>query len=445
MATFLNQQFLRVAATHAARVCVAQKPAVSAILSGFLRSVRFAFHAKCCASKSTHFIIDGSTSKVFYSKKWLGSMLILGFLVTACDQKKELPVAEAVPVDPNIVELTDQLAKDIKLHTVDLVEMRGTLRVPGTVQVDEQRIARIGASVTGRITDIEATLGQNVKNGQLLATLNSTELAQNQLVYIKAAQQIALQTKAVERAKLLQEADVIGAAELLRRQAELSAAQAELNAARDQLQVLGMNENAIDKLSSTGQIRSFSNVVSRISGTVISRKVNLGQVVQPAEELFIIADLSRVWVVAEVPEQQVDLIKIGEEVVVEIPALRDKQYRAKLIFEGDVVNPETRTVTIRSELQNTDREIKPDMLVSMLIQSQPLPKLAVPLQSIVRENDITYVYLQLSPNKFRLREVTLGAEYGGMVHVESGLATGEKVVSDGAFHVNNERKRKELE
>jgi cobalt-zinc-cadmium efflux system membrane fusion protein len=370
-----------------------------------------------------------------------------GLIATGCEQKPAPAPAPAKleVVDPYIVDISDQLASQVKLHTANNVEMRGTLRVPGTVQVDEQRIARIGASVTGRIKDIEVTLGQNVKNGQLLATLNSTELAQNQLVYIKAAQQIGLQTKAVERAKLLQEADVIGAAELQRRQAELSAAQADLNAARDQLLVLGMNESAIDKLSSTGQIRSYSNVTTRLSGTVISRKVNLGQVVQPAEELFIIADLSHVWVVAEVPEQQIDLIKVGEEVLVEIPALANKQYKAKLIYEGDIVNPETRTVTVRSDLQNVNREIKPDMLVSMLIQSRAEQKLAVPLQSIVRENDNTYIYVQLAPNKFRLREVKLGPDYNGMVSVESGLAMGEVVVSDGAFHLNNERKRKELE
>jgi cobalt-zinc-cadmium efflux system membrane fusion protein len=383
-------------------------------------------------------------SKSATSKKLLLILCTFSILVAGCDKKEAAP-AQVAAVDPFIVEITDQLAKQIKLHTAANIEMRGTLRVPGSVQVDEQRMARIGASVTGRIKDIEVTLGQNVKNGQLLATLNSTELAQNQLVYIKAAQQIGLQTKAVERAKLLQEADVIGAAELQRRQAELSAAQADLNAARDQLLVLGMNESAIDKLSSTGQIRSYSNVTARLSGTVISRKVNLGQVVQPAEELFILADLSHVWVVAEVPEQQVDLIKVGEEVQVEIPALGNKQYKAMLIYEGDIVNPETRTVTVRSDLENINREIKPDMLVSMLIQSLPEQKLAVPLQSIVRENDNTYVYVQLAPNKFRLREVKLGLEYNGMVNIESGVAMGEIVVADGAFHVNNERKRKELE
>lgn len=378
-------------------------------------------------------------------RRYAGVALLAVLLLSGCDAKKTEAPVEAKPVDPNIVEITQQLAAQIKLHKTGHIAMRGTLRVPGSVQVDEQRMARIGASVTGRIKDIEVTLGQNVKSGQLLATLNSTELAQNQLVYIKAAQQIGLQTKAVERAKLLQEADVIGTAELQRREAELSAAQAELNAARDQLLVLGMNESAINKLSHTGQIRSYSNVVARISGTVISRKVNLGQVVQPAEELFTIADLSHVWVVAEVPEQQIDLIKVGEEVVVEIPALDNKQYKAKLIYEGDVVNPETRTVTVRSDIQNIDREIKPDMLVSMLIQSHPEQKLAVPLQSIVRENDHTYVYVQLAPNKFRFREVALGQSYEGMVTIVSGLAEGEVIIADGAFHVNNERKRKELE
>ncbi len=384
-------------------------------------------------------------SNISQSKKMLLAICLASLLATGCNAKKAEAPVEAKVVDPNIVEITEQLAQQIKLHTVGHIEMRGTLRVPGTIQVDEQRMARIGASVTGRIRDIEATLGQNVKNGEVLATLNSTELAQNQLVYIKAAQQIGLQTKAVERARLLQEADVIGAAELQRRESELSAAQAELNAARDQLLVLGMNESAIDKLTKSAQIRSYSNVISRINGTVISRKVNLGQVVQPAEELFIIADLSHVWVVAEVPEQQIDLIKVGEEVVVEIPALANKQYKAKLIYEGDVVNPETRTVTVRSDLANADREIKPDMLVSMLIQSQPEAKLALPLQSIVRENDSTYVYVQLSPNKFRLREVELGPEHEGMVTILNGISDGEIVVADGAFHVNNERKRKELE
>lgn len=385
-----------------------------------------------------HEMLENNTKKCFL-------LLLTTFLLSACSSKNEENAVDVVEVDPNVVELTAQLTAQIKLYTATKVEMRDYFRVPASIQVDEQRMARIGASVTGRIKDIEATLGQQVQQGQVLATLNSTELAQSQLMYIKSTQQIALQTKAVERARLLQEADVIGNAELQRREAELSSAQAEVNAARDQLLVLGMSEAAVDKLGYTGQIRSYSNVNARISGTVISRKVNLGQVVQPAEELFIIADLSHLWVVAEVPEQQIELIDTGEEVSVEIPALNNKQYKAKLIFEGDIVNPQTRTVTVRSDIENIDKEIKPDMLASMLIQSNPVLKLAVPLESIVRENDQTHVYVQLEPKKFKLREVTLGEESNGLVAIVNGIDDGEVVVASGAFHVNNERKRKELE
>ncbi|HWU35235.1 MAG TPA: efflux RND transporter periplasmic adaptor subunit [Methylovorus sp.] len=370
--------------------------------------------------------------------------LLMGMSLAGCKPaEEEKPVAEAV--DPNIVELTPSLQQQVKLATVGMSDIRETLRIPGSVQVDEQRMARIGASVTGRITDIDVVLGQDVKQGQVLATVNSTELAQNQLLYIKAMQQISLQTKAVERARLLLNADVISAAEVQRREAELSAAQAELNAARDQLMILGMSSGAIAQLSKSGQIHSFSSVSARLAGTIISRKVNLGQVVQPAEELFIVADLSHVWAVAEVPEQQVGLIQEGEEVMIEIPALNNRQFKGKLIYVGDIVNPQTRTVTVRTDLENADDTIKPDMLVSMVVQSLPTPKLAVPMQGIVRENDRDHVFVQISPNKFRLREVVLGPEFQGMATVESGVVAGDVVVADGAFHVNNERKRKELE
>ena len=371
-------------------------------------------------------------------------VLLLASTLSACKPAKNDQEKKAI-ADPNVVELTPALQEKIQLVKVGEAEIREVLRMPGSIQVDEQRVARIGAPVTGRITDIDAVLGQQVKQGQTLATLNSTELAQNQLVYIKALQQIDLHSKAVERARTLLEADVISKAELQRREAELSAAQAELNAAADQLQVLGMSTQGIAKLSKTSAMHSFSNVIARISGTVINRRINLGQVVQPADELFVVADLSRVWAVAEVPERGIDLIEKGQEVDIEIPAINDKPIKGKLIYVGDVVNPETRTVTVRSELNNVKGEIKPDMLVSMLVQSKPISKLSVPVKSIVREEDKDHVFVQIAPNKYRLREVTVGDDYQGMVAIVNGVESGEIVVSEGAFHLNNERKRKELE
>lgn len=385
------------------------------------------------------------TTKNISRNQLVLALMATFFVLSGCKGKEApAPVAQEV-VDPSVVEIAAELQSQIKVVKADTFDIREVLRIPGSIQVDEQRMARIGAPVTGRITDIDAVLGQDVKQGETLAKLNSTELAQNQLTFIKAMQQISLQTKAVERAKLLLEADVIGAAELQRREAELSAAQADLNAARDQLMVLGMSEKAVARLSSTSQISSFSNVSARLSGTVISRKVNLGQVVQPAEELFVVADLSHVWAVAQVPEQQVELIQEGEEVSIEIPALNNIQVLGKLIYVSDVVNPQTRTVTVRTDLNNHKGDMKPDMLVSMLVLSKPVQRLAVPVQAVVRENDKDHVFVQLAPTKYRLQEVVLGTEYQGMVAIQSGLEPGEMVVSDGAFHLNNERKRKELE
>ena len=371
-------------------------------------------------------------------------VFIMSVMLAACKPAKNEEEKKVV-VDPYVVELTPALQEKIKLVKVGEAEIREVLRIPGSIQVDEQRIARIGAPVTGRVVDIDAVLGQSVKRGETLATLNSTELAQNQLVYIKALQQIDLHSKAVERARILLESDVISKAELQRRESELSGAQAELNAANDQLQVLGMSPQSIAKLSKSSQMRSMSSVTSRIAGTVINRQINLGQVVQPADELFVVADLSRVWAVAEVPEREVDLIEKGQEVDIEIPALNTAPIKGKLIYIGDVVNPQTRTVTVRSELNNAKAAIKPDMLVSMLVQSKPTSKLSVPVQAIVREEDKDHVFVQIAPNKYRLREVTVGDDYHGMVAIVNGIEAGEVVVGEGAFHLNNERKRKELE
>lgn len=369
---------------------------------------------------------------------------VLLFLLLGCGAKEKAEQVKEV-ADPNVVELGPELQKQVQVIKVGDAEIRELLRIPGSIQVDEQRMAKIGAPVTGRITEISAVLGQLVKQGQVLATVNSTELAQNQLAYIKALQQISLQSKAVDRAKVLLEADVISAAELQRREAELSGAKADLIAARNQLLVLGMSNASISKLSHSVQMDTFSNVTARLAGTVISRKINVGQVVQPADELFVVADLSRVMAVAEVPERQIDLIELGQEVDIEVPALNDKPIKGKLIYVGDVVNPQTRTVTVRSEIKNFNHEIKPEMLVSMLVQSKPVSHLSVPVQAIVRENDKNYVFVKIAANKYRLREVAIGDDYQGMVAVENGLDSGETIVSEGAFHLNNERKRKELE
>jgi len=348
-------------------------------------------------------------------------------------------------IDPLEIIITPDIQKQIKTEAVRYQDIGETLMIPGRLETQNRRLSKIGSPITGRVSDLYVSLGDIVKKGQVLARINSIELTQTQLTLIKSSQLIGLKTKAVERAKLLFEADVISKAEMLRIENELEAVKADYRASRDQLLVLGMSEKAVEKLETSGQINSFADIRSLFDGIIISRAINVGQIVNPQDNLFHIADLSKLWAVANIPEQQASFIQKDEVVSIEIPALDNKQIEAKIVFEDSIVDPQTRTVMVRAELDNLGLIFKPDMLTSMYIRSKKTSKLAIPVSSVVRENDRKYVLVQNTPKTFRLREVELGSRDGSLFSIISGLSEGETVVTDGAFHLNSERKKKELE
>ena len=365
--------------------------------------------------------------------------LVAALVLGGCKDKPEpAPVAKA---DPNLIVPAAPLAARLSVAPVEYAEFRDVLRVSGRVEADESRLARIGASVTGRITDLEVIPGQDVKRGQRLATLNSVELSTAQLAFLRAYSQRLLAQRAAQRAEQLFEADVIGRAELQRRQSEFAQAEAEVSAARGQLMVLGMAEDAVAGLTADRSVNSQASVRASMSGTVLERKVTQGQVVQPADTMFLLADLSSVWLVAEVPEQQATLIRRGESVEAEIASLPGDRLAGTLSFIAAIVNPETRTITVRMELDNADRRFKPAMLATMFIKGRPERRLAVPGAAVVRDENRDYVFVETGQNQYALRLVNLGAEHEGRRQVMSGLARGDRIVVDGAFHLNNERKR----
>ncbi len=346
--------------------------------------------------------------------------------------------------DAALVKVPAGFGAELKVTPAGQSPIADTLRVAGKVDFDSQRVTRIGATVTGRVIDIQAQLGQQVKVGDTLATINSTELSAAQLTYLKARAQADLQARSVERARQLFAADVIGKAELQRRESELAIASAEQRGAADQLRVLGMSSAAINKLGSSGSINSVTSVASTMAGVVVERPVAQGQVVQPADALFVVADLSRVWVTAEVPEQQAALVKAGQAVDIEVPALGTR-LTGKLIYVADTVNPETRTIAVRSVVDNASRQLKPAMLATMLIQAAPVERVVVPAQAVVRDGDADNVFVEVGPQQFRLTPVRLGPDMDGRRAVLSGLKAEQRILVSGAFHLNNERKRKELE
>ncbi len=372
-------------------------------------------------------------------KKAVIALLIAG-LLAGCSEEKGTN-AKAVAQDPLSVTPAAELGSQLKVLEVAKESVAEMLRVTGNIDFDEQRVARIGATVTGRVVEVDVLPGQDVKKGELLARLNSSELSSQQLAYMKARAQLELNRRAAERAKALLAADVIGAAELQRRESEYQISVAETRAAADQLRLLGFSEAALNRLGAQGAVDSVTPVSASRQGTVVERRVAVGQVVQPADTLFVVADLSHVWALAQVPEQQIGQVRVGQQVSIEVPALGNERRVGKLIFVGHTVDPETRTVQVRTELDNRDGALKPAMLATMLIEARPSDKLVVPASAVVREGEEEFVFVQGDGGQYRLTKVKLAPEQGGRRVVMSGLKGGEKLVVEGAFHLNNERNR----
>ena len=163
--------------------------------------------------------------------------------------------------------------------------------------------------------------------------------------------------------------------------------------------------------------------------------------IQPADTAFEIADLSSLWLEADVPEQSAGSLRVGTRVEAEVAALPGTKLEGPLSFVSATVQPETRTVRVRMELPNPDGRFKPSMLATVTLLDQPEQRVVVPTTAVVREGDYECVFVQLDTDTFVLRPVKLGGDFDGRRVLLEGVRTGEKIVVDGAFHLNNERRR----
>jgi membrane fusion protein, heavy metal efflux system len=371
-------------------------------------------------------------------------------LTSGCGQKPAAREASAPAppksegVNQNVIHVDDNLRGRIRVGPPGAAEVGEEITVTARVAVDEARVMRIGSPVLARVLSLAVQEGQEVQEGQLLAEVNSVQLADAQLDFLKSMSQRQMARRAVDRARILRDAEVIGVAELQRREAESEQAAADLDAARDRLLQLGMTLEAVSTLEKTRAIRSSSGITASMSGTIMARQIRVGQVVQPADTMFEIADLSRVWLVADVPEQNASAVTVGNAVEAEVTAIPGRVFRGRLSFVSATLNPETRTVRARMDLTNPKRELKPEMLASMKFRHLVEHRQVVPATAVVRDGDAEYVFLERDGSTYELTQVSLGREEEGRRVVLNGICPGSRVVLDGAFHLNNERRRRAL-
>jgi membrane fusion protein, heavy metal efflux system len=369
------------------------------------------------------------------------AMWLLPVIVAIGCKSKIKEVAASAPADPNMVTVTPALAEGLKLGLPEMTDMTGTLQVAAHVETDARRIARVGSPVAGRILRLVAFEGESVRSGAVLATLHSTSLSDTQVELIKADSQQDLAAAEVKRAEQLVEADVIGRAELERRRAEQVQVATEVASYRTQLKGLGMTDDQIHRLETDRRLSADYPIVAPRGGTVLKREVTVGQVVQPADPAFTIADLSSVWIVANVPEEDAGSLRERLPVTVTLPALPDHKITGSLSYVSPIVDPATRTVAVRMDVANPTGQLKPDELASMTFTGQTERKLSLPDTAVVREDNKDHVFVQIDANRFALREVSLGQEENDRRVVLNGVDANDRIVLDGAFHLNNQRKQ----
>jgi membrane fusion protein, heavy metal efflux system len=326
----------------------------------------------------------------------------------------------------------------------------------GQIAFNEDASTVVLTPFSGRVTKPIAKIGDQIKRGDPLFEIDSPEVVQVQTDLIAAVQaleksrsQQRLAKRVSDRQSALLDGKATSQRELDQARADHDAAESDartaegvLAAARNRMRVLvGRTDQEIERVEKERLIDPRFVVAAPIDGTVIARKVGPGQYVRSdsADPLFSLADLSSMWLKANVPENDIPLVRVGQELEVKVPALPDRAFKARVAAVGAASDAATRRVVVRSEIPNPDGALKSEMFASFKITTgSGEPAAAIPVEAVIWEGEQAIVWAELEPMLFQRRKVKIGLEQDGWVQIREGLAPGALVVARGAIFVDNE-------
>lgn len=330
--------------------------------------------------------------------------------------------------EEQVVKLSPEEVKaaGIQILKVKTQPVKTGMSVTASIQPNRDRFARVAPRVPGRITTVPATLGQTVAAGQVLATLDSVEVGEATSSYQQAASQFSVAKADFERSQRLFDEQVIPQKDYLRTRGEYEKARSALAAASDKLRMMGGS-------AAVGRSSSTFPVTSPFGGTVIEKTAVIGELAQPDKALFTVADLSTVWIEANLNEKDLARIKTGTQAEVTVAAYPDVSFKGKLAYVSGVVDRESRTIKGRIEVPNKDGRLKPEMFATALIQTEEATDaIAVPSGAIVLMEGKNMVFVK-EVDGFELRPVQLGERIGDLQIVKEGVSEGEDVVVAGTY------------
>jgi membrane fusion protein, copper/silver efflux system len=330
-------------------------------------------------------------------------------------------LAGTVKIDP----VTEQ---NIGVRTVRVQRqtLSHTIRTVGRVDYDEERITRIHSKVEGWIEKLMVDkTGQQVEKGTRLLALYSPQLVSSQQEYLLAL-------KNIDTLKDSPFADIRRGAESM------------LRTSRQRLELLDVPEHQIRELEESGEIKKTLHIHSPFKGIALMIGAREGQYITPTTQLYMLADLSHVWVLADIYEDELPWVQVGDEVEMQLNGIPGRTFKGRLTYIYPYAEAKTRTIKVRLVFENPELLLKPEMFANATIHTKSQQDAVVlPSEAIVRSGKREQVFVVRAPGKFEPREVKLGVSSEGLVHVLAGVVPGEEVVTSSQFLIDSESKLRE--
>ncbi len=350
--------------------------------------------------------------------------------------------ASAEPAgEAEVVLSPDALARaGIKTAPVTAISAGTTVTVPGSVMVNAYREVKVTPIAAGIVTKVHVELGAAVRRGAPLLTLFSAELADSQTKYMSMSAMFEADHQKLERTRKLVEIGAASRQDLEEITAVHEAHATEVEAARLRLQLLGLTAEQVRALTRPGQVISTIVVPAPITGVITSRSANLGQVVAMGQELLSVTDLSEVWVVGDLYEQDFKTVTVGSEAAITTSAYPGLMLRGHVSYIDPRVDPQARTAKARIEVPNSDGRLRLGMYVTVSFTTPGASAVVVPRSAVqsIGDRQVVFVPAGNEGGKFMQRQVRLGSTIGENYTVLSGLKTGESVVTEGSFFLRAE-------
>jgi len=333
-------------------------------------------------------------------------------------------------------------AQQLKTLTVEAVQTHGFVSeelTEGKIAVNGDHTTPVFSPYSGRVTRVIAGLGDIVKAGAPLATLEASEFVQAQNDLSTAAAQVKIARINETRKHALLDAKGGSLQDWQQAQADLTTAETALSSVRNRLSILGLSAADIAALASARTMNPVATLTAPIAGVVVDRQVGPGQVLQAGSgtPVFTIADPSTVWLLANVREADAGLVKLGQSVEVHVLAYPKRAFKARVSYVAALVDSVTHRLPVRAEIDNRDGALKPEMFANFrIITGDESESPAVPAAAVVYEGDAAHVWVVAGDGLLELRAIHTGRSNDGLVEVLDGLKPGERVVTKGGLFID---------